>query len=149
ANADGEVLLVGVGSLVAAAVDAAELLRSQGVAVTVVDPRWVLPVDPALVEFAAAFRVVVVAEDGVVTGGVGDAIARALRDVGARTQVETLGLAAAFVPHGRRNDLLAAAGLDAAGIAATVRRLRGAEVAPSLRLVGVGGGQPSRRDSIR
>ena len=47
---------------------------------TVVDPRWVRPVPVELVGLAAGHRLVVTVEDGVRTGGVGDAVAKALRD---------------------------------------------------------------------
>jgi 1-deoxy-D-xylulose-5-phosphate synthase len=124
ADVDAEVLLVAVGPLAAAAVEAASLLRAAGVHATVVDPRWVLPVDPAMVALAGGFPLVVTAEDGVRDGGVGEAIARELRDASYDGRVVTLGLDKSFVPHGRRDDLLAAAGLDASGIAAAVMSAR-------------------------
>ena len=120
AHVDADVLVVAVGAMATAAIGAADLLGQHGVAATVVDPRWALPVDDALVQLAAAYRLVVTVEDGVVDGGAGEAVARALRAAGAPTQVQTLGLPKQFVPHGRRGDLLADAGLDAAGIAASV-----------------------------
>jgi len=118
AHVDARVLIVGVGAIAAAAVEAADLLAEDGVAVTVVDPRWVLPVDDALVRLASSYDVVVTAEDGVVAGGVGDALARELRRAGAATRVTSLGLPTQFIPHGKRGDLLASYGLDATGIAA-------------------------------
>jgi len=120
ADVDAEVLLVAVGPLAGAAVDAATLLAEAGVRATVVDPRWVLPVDPAVVALAGGYPLVVTIEDGVRDGGAGEALARALRDAGHGGRVVTLGLDKAFVPHGRRDDLLAAAGLAATGIAAAV-----------------------------
>jgi 1-deoxy-D-xylulose-5-phosphate synthase len=124
ADVDADVLIVGVGPLAAAAVDAAALLASSGVRATVMDPRWVLPVDPALVALASRFRLVVTVEDGVVAGGVGDAIARSLREASYSGNVLTLGLDKEFVPHGHRDDLLRSAGLDAVGIAAAVLERR-------------------------
>ena len=125
ADVDADVLLVAVGPLAADAVQAAAVLSTHGIRATVVDPRWVLPVDPALVALATGFPLVVTIEDGVRDGGVGDAIARALRDAGYDGRVVTLGLDKAFIAHGRRDALLADAGLDATGIAAAVlaRRL--------------------------
>jgi 1-deoxy-D-xylulose-5-phosphate synthase len=120
ADVDAQVLVVAVGALGAQAVNAAALLAASGVRTTVVDPRWVLPVDPSLVALASAYALVVTVEDGVRDGGVGDALARGLRDAGHRGDVLTLGLPKSFLAHGRRADLLAAAGLDAAGIAASV-----------------------------
>jgi len=125
ADVDADVLLVAVGPLAADAVQAAAVLSTHGIRATVVDPRWVLPVDPALVALATGFPLVVTIEDGVRDGGAGDAIARALRDAGYDGRVVTLGLDKAFIAHGRRDALLADAGLDATGIAAAVlaRRL--------------------------
>jgi 1-deoxy-D-xylulose-5-phosphate synthase len=120
ADVDAEVLLVAVGPLAAEAVEAVSVLASAGVRATVVDPRWVFPVDPAVVALAAGFPVVVTVEDGIRDGGFGDAVARALRDAGYDGRVVTLGLDKAFVPHGRRDDIIAGAGLDAVGIAAAV-----------------------------
>ena len=124
ADVDAEVLVVAVGALAAPAVEAAAALAADGIRATVVDPRWVLPVDPALVALAGGYDLVVTVEDGVRDGGVGEALARALRDAAYDGRVVTLGLDKQFVPHGRRDDILAAAGLDAAGITAAVLAAR-------------------------
>jgi 1-deoxy-D-xylulose-5-phosphate synthase len=141
AHVDARVLLISVGPLAEAALAAADLLTDSGIATTVVDPRWVLPVAPALTELATAYDLVVTVEDGVVDGGVGDAVARALRGSGATTRVLSLGLAKDFVPHGRRADILAEAGLDAPGIAAAV-----VSATTDLDVVEP---QPNRRASVR
>jgi 1-deoxy-D-xylulose-5-phosphate synthase len=120
-----EVLLVSVGPLAATAVAAAEELAAGGIGVTVVDPRWVLPVDPALVAAAADARLVVTLEDNGVAGGFGDAVCRALREAGVGTQVCTLGLPQRFLPHGERPELLAEVGLDVAGVVRRVREATG------------------------
>ncbi len=69
-NGTHDVLVVGVGSMATTAVDVAERLVAQGIGVTVVDPRWVKPVDPAIVELARDHRLVVSIEDNGVVGGV-------------------------------------------------------------------------------
>ncbi|MEV4246322.1 1-deoxy-D-xylulose-5-phosphate synthase [Streptosporangium canum] len=115
-----QALLVAVGPLAGPCVAAAAQLRQHGVGVTVVDPRWVTPVSPVLVELAAAHHLVVTAEDGLRTGGVGTAIATACADAGLTTPVRTLGLPREFVGHGERAHLLAAAGLDHRSITASV-----------------------------
>jgi len=120
ADVDADVLLVAVGPLAGAAVEAASTLAAAGVRATVVDPRWVLPVDPALAALATGFPLVVTVEDGVRDGGVGEAIARALRDAGHHGRVVTLGVDKRFIAHGKRDAILADAGLDATGIAAAV-----------------------------
>jgi 1-deoxy-D-xylulose-5-phosphate synthase len=120
-----EVLLVAAGPLAATAVEAARQLTGDGVPTAVADPRWLLPVDPALVAEAGRHRLVVTLEDNGVSGGFGDAVARALRDARVRTELVTLGLPQRFVPHGEREDLLAAAGLDPAGVVRRVREALG------------------------
>jgi 1-deoxy-D-xylulose-5-phosphate synthase len=116
-----DALLVAVGPLAPACLAAADNLRRRGIGVTVADPRWVAPVDPALVDLAARHGVVCTVEDNSVAGGAGSAIARACADAGVRTPVRTLGLPADFLAHGTRDELLARAGLDAAGIARAVQ----------------------------
>ncbi|WP_327591574.1 1-deoxy-D-xylulose-5-phosphate synthase [Streptomyces chartreusis] len=111
-----DVLLVPVGPLAQAALDAARLLEEEGVGVTVADPRWVLPVSDALPSLAARHRLAVSIEDGVTTGGAGWALAQACRAYNVSTPVVPLGLPRSFISHGSRTALLADAGLDAAGI---------------------------------
>ncbi|WP_432837448.1 1-deoxy-D-xylulose-5-phosphate synthase [Dactylosporangium sp. CA-092794] len=117
---DADVLLIVAGPLADAALAAAEELAADGVRVRVADPRWLLPVDPALAEAAARHRLTVTVEDGGVAGGFGDALARAARAVGAPL-VRTVGLAQEFLDHGSRGALLAEHGLDAREIARQVR----------------------------
>ena len=122
-----EVLLIGVGPMAAVAVDAATTLAQLGVGATVVDPRWALPVDPALLAAAAEYRLVVTVEDNGAAGGFGDAFCRAARQAQLTVPTRTLGVAQRFLPHGPRDALLAAQGLDAAGVVAAVRAALGAE----------------------
>ena len=117
---DADVLVLPVGPLAVPALAAAEQLRGEGVGVRVVDPCWLQPLDPALVDGARRHRVVVTVEDNAPSGGFGESIARALRADDVR--VVTLSLPEReFVPAGERGELLADHGLDAAGIAAAVR----------------------------
>jgi 1-deoxy-D-xylulose-5-phosphate synthase len=115
-----EVLLVAVGVTAGAALGAARLLAQAGVECTVVDPRWVRPVNPELADLAADHRLVVTVEDGVRHGGVGTAVARTLADAAVGTPVQILGLPTSFIPHGDRSGLLEEHGLDAQGIRAAV-----------------------------
>ncbi|MER5886701.1 1-deoxy-D-xylulose-5-phosphate synthase [Streptomyces sp. NPDC001941] len=119
-----DVLLVTVGPLAAPALEAARSLAATGIGVTVVDPRWVLPVPHQLVELAARHRLVVTVEDNTRSGGAGTAVARALADAGSTVPVRVLGLPGRFIPAGQRTDLLAAAGLHPAGIVHAVLRAR-------------------------
>ncbi len=120
-----DVLLVTAGPTAQAAADAAGRLARAGVGVTVVDPRWVLPVNPALAAMAARHRLLVTVEDNTRAGGIGTALTQTCHDAGVSTPVVNLGLPNAFVSHGSREALLAEAGLDADGITRTVlERLR-------------------------
>jgi 1-deoxy-D-xylulose-5-phosphate synthase len=106
-----DVLLVAVGPMAALAVDVAERLTGQGIGVTVVDPRWVKPVDEAVAQAAAQHRLVVTVEDNGTVGGFGDAVARTLRDAEVATPLRTFGLPQRFLAHGERGEVLALAGL--------------------------------------
>jgi 1-deoxy-D-xylulose-5-phosphate synthase len=122
-----DVLLVGAGPMAIICLEAAVRLADQGIGVTVVDPRWVKPVDEALAGAAAAHRLVVTVEDNGRTGGFGDAVGRLLRDAGVDTRVRTYGLPQEFLEHGKREEILADAGLVpqhlARGITEAVARL--------------------------
>jgi 1-deoxy-D-xylulose-5-phosphate synthase len=112
-----DVLIVGVGALAGVCLEVAERLLAQGIGVTVVDPRWVKPVDPALVGLAAQHALVVTVEDGVRAGGVGGAIAAALRDADVRTPLRDFGVPLRFLDHATRAEVLAEIGLTAQDIA--------------------------------
>ena len=107
-----DVLLIGAGPMAGAGVAAAARLADQGIGVTVVDPRWLKPLDEALITAAGQHRLVVTAEDNGRAGGFGDAVARLLRDAGCTTPVRTFGLPQEFLSHGKREEILADAGLD-------------------------------------
>jgi 1-deoxy-D-xylulose-5-phosphate synthase len=115
-----DVLLVALGPMATPCVAAARLLAAAGVGVTVVDPRWALPVESTLVTLAGLFSSVVTAEDGCRVGGLGAAIAQACADAGVARPVHNLGLPAQFVAQGERTAILAESGLDAAGITRAV-----------------------------
>ncbi len=109
-------LIVSVGAMAPNTVAAAELLAQQGHAVTVVDPRWVLPVSDDLVDLASSFDVVVSVEDGLVSGGVGSELARQVALKGG-PPVQVLGVDKRFLAHKTRAALVQELGLDPAGIA--------------------------------
>ena len=90
----------------------ASRLAGHGIGVTVVDPRWVKPVDEAVIAAARQHRLVAVVEDNGRAGGFGDAVARLLRDHDVDVPVKTFGLAQEFLTHGTRKEILEAAGLS-------------------------------------
>ncbi|MGW1074718.1 1-deoxy-D-xylulose-5-phosphate synthase [Streptomyces sp. NPDC002537] len=117
---DAEVLLVAVGAMTQVCLRAAELLTARGTPCTVVDPRWVKPVDAALPALAERHRIVAVVEDNSRTGGVGWAVAQALRDAEADVPVRTFGIPEQFLPHAKRGEVLADLGLTPAEIAGRI-----------------------------
>jgi 1-deoxy-D-xylulose-5-phosphate synthase len=89
---------------------------------TVANMRFVKPLDAALVaRLAAEHDALVTVEENVVMGGAGSAVAEALAAAGIEIPLLQLGLPDAIVDHGDPGDLLAACGLDAAGIAKSIR----------------------------
>jgi 1-deoxy-D-xylulose-5-phosphate synthase len=115
-----DVLIVAVGAMAEVAVDVASRLRVEGVGVTVVDPRWVKPVDPAVVELARGYRLVVSVEDNGRVGGVGATLLQTLNDAGVRTPFQLHAIPQEFLEHAKRSVILSRVGLDAQTLARTV-----------------------------
>ena len=118
--ADGEssdVLLVAVGVFGQLAVEAAGRLSAQGIGVTVVDPRWVVPVPAVLTELATEHRLVVTVEDCGRHGGFGSAMAAALRDAELDVPLRDIAVPQRFLDHSLRPEVLADLGLTAQGVA--------------------------------
>jgi 1-deoxy-D-xylulose-5-phosphate synthase len=115
-----DVALLGVGKMVGIAQDAAALLQEQGIGASVVDGRFVKPLDPSLAELSASHKLVVTVEDGTRIGGFGSAVAELFADKSVSTPLIRLGLPDDFLPHGSQGSLLHRFGLDAEGIAAVV-----------------------------
>ncbi|TWP46964.1 1-deoxy-D-xylulose-5-phosphate synthase [Lentzea tibetensis] len=115
-----DVLMVSVGALASTCLEAAGILAAQGIGVTVVDPRWVLPVNPVLADLAASHELVVTVEDNTRAGGVGAGVAQLLHDRAIATPVCSVGLLPEFLGAGKRADLLSAAGIDGESLAERV-----------------------------
>lgn len=117
-----EVLLVAVGTFANDALSAASELEPEGIHCTVIDPRWVVPVAPAVLDLAAGADMVVVYEDGVVRGGVGSAVAEALSAAEIDTPVRHLAFPDIFPAHASRGEIIAMYGLDAVSAAEQIRQ---------------------------
>lgn len=116
-----DVALLAVGTMVKAAMDAAELLAERGIEAGVWDMRWVKPLDAAAVAQAAACGHIVTIEENSIVGGFGSAVLEELACSGLHPAVCTLGLPDGFVTQGSPKELLASCGLDAEGIASSVQ----------------------------
>ena len=115
------VAILAFGTMVAPALKAGEELGA-----SVANMRFVKPLDAALVlELAASHDLLVTVEEGCIMGGAGSAVAEALAAAGVVKPLMHLGLPDRFIDHGDAAQLLAQCGLDAAGIAASVRQRLG------------------------
>ncbi|MFZ2501489.1 MAG: transketolase C-terminal domain-containing protein, partial [Nocardioides sp.] len=112
-----DVLIVAVGAMATTCVDVAERLGAQGIGVTVVDPRWVKPVDPALIELARSHRLVVSVEDNGRVGGVGAVLLQTLNDAGVETPFRLHGIPQEFLGHAKRAAILERIGLTPQALA--------------------------------
>jgi 1-deoxy-D-xylulose-5-phosphate synthase len=121
-----EVAILAVGTMVAPALAAAELLQREGVGATVVDCRFVKPLDEATLErlFPGHGHVLTV-EEGTVVNGFGTFVRAYVAERWPGVHGASLGLPDGFVEHGERGELLADLGLTADGIAARARALLG------------------------
>ena len=118
-----DVLLVSVGALAPMCLEIATLLDQQGITTTVVDPRWVKPVDEAMAPLAEQHRVVVTVEDNSRVGGVGSSIAQALRDAGVDVPLRDFGIPPRFLDQASRAEVMTEIGLTAPDIARQVTGL--------------------------
>ena len=118
-------LVIACGTLLGAALEAARVLREEGLEVGVVNARFVKPLDSAgLLERIEAAPWVVTVEENALPTGFGSAVLEAVNDARlACGPIVRLGLPDRFVEHGERGELLADLGLDAAGIATACRGL--------------------------
>jgi 1-deoxy-D-xylulose-5-phosphate synthase len=117
-----DVTIVSIGGMATQALEAAKTLHDHGYAVEVIDPVQVLPVANGLVDYLANREIVVTIEDGLVDGGIGEAIGSALRAAKANTRVTSLGIPKKFLDHASRKSILNKLQLDAQGIAETIEQ---------------------------
>ena len=117
-RAGGDVAIWALGTMVQPALEAAELLAAQGVSATVVDARFAAPIDERMLAgLARSVGRIVTVEENVPMGGFGSAVSESLDRLGmSHVPVHRIALPREFVLHGKRDELLKAAGLDADGI---------------------------------
>jgi 1-deoxy-D-xylulose-5-phosphate synthase len=112
-----DVLIVSVGAMAETALKVSALLAAHGIGATVIDPRWVVPVRPSVIELAKAHRLVVTIEDGVKVGGIGTRIRQDLRAHQVDTALNEVGLPDEFLEHASRSEILDRVGLTEQAIA--------------------------------
>ena len=128
------IAILAFGTLLYPALEAAQRLDA-----TVVNMRWVKPLDTGLLlQVAAQHEALVTVEEGAIMGGAGSAVAEALNAAGVARPLLQLGLRDEFIEHGDPARLLSMQGLDAAGIEAAIRarfNTPDGQARPSLKVV--------------
>jgi 1-deoxy-D-xylulose-5-phosphate synthase len=124
-----KVALIGYGSGVGKALEAADLLAESGLDATVADARFVKPIDTALMaQLAAEHDLLVTIEEGVLSGGFGSAVWEALNDAGhGAARILRVGLPDRYVTHGKPALLHAEVGFTGRAIAQRIEAALGAE----------------------
>ena len=117
--------IIAIGSTVYPSLEAAGILASEGIQVTVINSRFVKPLDKVLLcETASSFKKIVTVEENVLMGGFGSAVLELFEEAGiSGFFVKRLGIRDEFVEHGTQAQLREKHGLDAKGIATAVRKL--------------------------
>jgi 1-deoxy-D-xylulose-5-phosphate synthase len=129
-----DVVLLAVGTMVLPALAAAVSLALEGIDATVVNCRFLKPLDEAcLKRLFPAHSYAVTIEEGTVVNGFGAYVRTRLGEDWPDVRTASMGLPDEFVTHGERGELLESVGLTPNAIAARVRRLLGATLQPTLR----------------
>ena len=112
-----DVALLAVGRMAEVAEGAADLLEADGVSCSVVNARWIKPVDTETLGWAASnHRLVVTIEENTGTGGFGASVCEVYADLGISSPVLRLAIPDCFVPHGATSQLLSDIGLTPDGV---------------------------------
>ncbi|MHB8840326.1 MAG: 1-deoxy-D-xylulose-5-phosphate synthase [Candidatus Aquicultor sp.] len=118
-----DVCILAIGRMVQSSVEAAEELSKRGVSASVVNMRFVKPLDTDMIAWAAQnHNLVVTVEENSLIGGFGSGVLEVLTELGESTPALRLGIPDRFVSHGSIKRLLAEIHLDANGIAYSVNR---------------------------
>ncbi|MFI5207626.1 MAG: 1-deoxy-D-xylulose-5-phosphate synthase [Gemmatimonadales bacterium] len=124
--------ILAVGVMCAPALAAAQALAAEGLDVTVVNARFLKPLDRTMLEaLVQSHTMLVTVEDGCVVNGFGACLAEAVQTIAPEVRVTALGAPDRTYEHAPRPQQLAEVGLTAEGIAARVRALHAEEAAVS------------------
>lgn len=119
----GEVAILSVGSIMEECERARELLSKQGIPTTLVNVRFIRPMDEDLLrELSESCSLLVTVEENELSGGYGESVSAFLHRERLSVNLVTLGIENCFVAHASVSEQRAAFGLDAASIAARIRQ---------------------------
>jgi 1-deoxy-D-xylulose-5-phosphate synthase len=129
-----DLAILATGTMVLPALAAAEILAREGVLVSVVNARFIKPLDESLLErLFPAHRAVLTVEEGTVVNGFGAFVRSRIHERWPGVRGRSMGLPDEFVEHGERSDLLRHLGLTPEGIVESVRSLLGTASPQALR----------------
>ncbi|MDD5434245.1 MAG: 1-deoxy-D-xylulose-5-phosphate synthase [Nitrospira sp.] len=113
-----DVAIIAIGSMVYPSLDAAGILKKNGIDAAVINARFIKPIDESLItELAAKYGNIITVEEGALTGGFGSAVLEVLeKNAVYDVRVKRLGLPDRFIEHGSIKELHSIYGLDADGI---------------------------------
>jgi len=123
-DADAKICLLAVGSMVRTALEIREELAGEGIATTVVNVRFVKPMDPAMVKIASEHDYVYTLEENVITGGFGERFGELFREKaeeGTETKLRIVALPDAYVEHGNVDLLKKVCGIDTGSVLERIR----------------------------
>jgi 1-deoxy-D-xylulose-5-phosphate synthase len=117
-----DVLMVAYGSMVHPTLQAAQLLSEHGIEATVINARFVKPLDTELIlPLAAKIKKVVTIEEGCLQGGFGSAVTEAIVDARIMAEIDRIGVPDILVEHASPNESLSSLGLTSSQIADRIR----------------------------
>ena len=129
--------LLATGTMVEPALEAAQQLEAEGIKATVVNCRFIKPMDEATLAWVVEHHnALLTIEEGTVINGFGASLSRVVESARRQHQnllIDILGVPDRIFDHASRAEQLAEAGLDATGIAARARALAAAGVVPAAR----------------
>ena len=115
--------ILAIGEVVSAAVEAAQILSLEGIRVTVVNMRFVCPLDTQLLDKIIKKRApIITVEENSIAGGFGSAVSEYYTGKNIHSRITIIGIPATFVDHAKRSRLISLYGLDAESIAETVKK---------------------------
>ena len=119
---EGDIVFLAVGTMVEKAKEAAAILKEEGIEAAVVNMRFIKPLDTELLgEMARTKRLLITAEENVLAGGFGSAVAEYLADHGIEVPLLRFGIPDRFIEQGTRRELLSLIGLQPDEMAERIR----------------------------
>lgn len=117
-----DVALLAIGKTCSFALEAAQMAEGENISTAVYDLRYAKPLDRELIcDIAQRFKRIITVEDGVLRGGVGEAVTKLLADIGCTAKITTLGIDDAFIEQGTPSELYNLCGYDAQGILKVIK----------------------------